>query len=221
MTKLPQPVQEYRAKMREQLEKGFYSGALHFLFPTTVCFVGIGYSLAMLSRVSFGEMLIVPITFLYANLVEYLAHRGPMHRRTRGARVVFQRHTLEHHRFFTEEAMAFETTRDFRIVLFPPWAIVLFFAVFATPVGLVIYKLVSANAGFLFMATSLGYFLNYEWFHLFFHFPEDSWLARLPVIGWLRRHHARHHNPAFMTKYNFNITWPICDWVFGTLRTSP
>ncbi len=211
-------VQEYRRKTRASWGTGFYSAALHFLCPTVTCFLGIAYSLSLLDQVLWQEWLMVPATFLFGNFLEYFAHRGPMHRRTPGAGLVFSKHTLEHHHFFTEELMSYETTRDFGIVLFPPWAIGLFFGFLAIPVGYLSYKLLSHNAGFLFVATALGYFLNYEWFHLFFHFPDDSWIVRLPLIAPLRRHHARHHNPALMTRYNFNITWPICDWLFGTLR---
>ena len=32
----------------------------------------------------------------------------------------------------------------------------------------------------------------------------------------LRRHHTRHHDLALMGRWNFNITFPIADWLFGT-----
>jgi sterol desaturase/sphingolipid hydroxylase (fatty acid hydroxylase superfamily) len=34
----------------------------------------------------------------------------------------------------------------------------------------------------------------------------------------LRRHHRAHHHPSSMTHWNFNITFPICDALFGTAR---
>jgi len=34
---------------------------------------------------------------------------------------------------------------------------------------------------------------------------------------WLRRHHAAHHDPRLMTRYNFNVTFPIADRLFGTV----
>ena len=37
----------------------------------------------------------------------------------------------------------------------------------------------------------------------------------------LRQHHIAHHNRKLMTRYNFNITYPICDRLFGTLYREP
>mgnify|MGYP001499167400 CR=1 FL=1 len=39
----------------------------------------------------------------------------------------------------------------------------------------------------------------------------------LPLIGRLKRLHQAHHDPRLMARYNFNITYPVCDVVFGTL----
>ncbi len=35
-------------------------------------------------------------------------------------------------------------------------------------------------------------------------------------MGRLRHHHTVHHDPRLMNRYNFNITYPIFDWLFGT-----
>ena len=51
----------------------------------------------MLDDVEPLEWLTVPLAFLYANLSEYLGHRGPMHHKTRLLAGIFQRHTVEHH----------------------------------------------------------------------------------------------------------------------------
>jgi len=39
---------------------------------------------------------------------------------TRGLALLFERHTEQHHRFFTDEAMSYEGRRDYKMVLFPP-----------------------------------------------------------------------------------------------------
>jgi hypothetical protein len=148
-------------------------------------------SLAMLDDVNLLEWVTVPLTFLYCNLAEYLGHRGPMHNKTRFLAGIFQRHTVEHHSFFTDEAISFDSPRDYRAVLFPPILLVFFFGFFAV--------------------------LNYELFHFSYHLDPRSRLGRLPAIRHLRRNHVRHHNKALMTHYNFNITYPICDRLFGTL----
>ena len=46
-------------------------------------------------------------------------------------------------------------------------------------------------------------------------------LLGLGVLGWIMKRlrwlHTTHHDPVLMQRYNFNITYPIGDWVFGTL----
>jgi sterol desaturase/sphingolipid hydroxylase (fatty acid hydroxylase superfamily) len=102
-------------------------------------------------------------------------------------------------------------------VLFPPIMLVFFFGLFAVPVGLAFYVLLSPNIALLFVLTSAGYFLNYELLHFSYHMDERSWIGRLPFMGQLRSHHTAHHNRRLMDRYNFNITYPIFDAIFGTI----
>jgi sterol desaturase/sphingolipid hydroxylase (fatty acid hydroxylase superfamily) len=113
--------------------------------------------------------------------------------------------------------MALDGWGDLKAVLFPPILISFFFTLFAVPVGALLAWLFSANVAYLFVITALGYFLNYEVLHLLYHLPQSNPLARLPLVPTLRRLHHTHHHPELMTKRNFNITYPIGDWVFRTL----
>jgi sterol desaturase/sphingolipid hydroxylase (fatty acid hydroxylase superfamily) len=193
-----------------------YRGGLHLAFTSFVCLAIMGLGLASLDAVRPLEWLTVPLTFLYANLVEYIGHRGPMHHRTPGLGLVFRRHTLQHHRFFTRHAMSFDSPRDYKAVLFPPVLLVFFVGAFALPAGLAIAWLLSANTAWLFVITAVGYFLNYEWLHFAYHTPPDSLCSRLPGIRRLRQLHQYHHDPSLMQHANFNITYPIADRLFGT-----
>jgi len=170
----------------------------------------------MLENVSPFEWLTIPLTFLYANLSEYLGHRGPMHKKTRFLGAVFQRHTIEHHAFFTDQATCVESTQDYKAVLFPPILLIFFIGGFALPVGALLYFLISPNVCFLFVLVAVLYFLNYELLHFAYHNDPESWLGRLPFMSSLRQHHLTHHNRRLMTRCNFNITYPICDYLFGT-----
>jgi len=209
-----------RAAFRETRIPEHYSGYLHLATIAGFSTVVAGVSIAMLDDVRPAEWLAIPLTFLYCNLAEYFGHRGPMHRKTRFLAGIFQRHTIEHHSFFTDEAISFDSPRDYRAVLFPPVLLGFFFGFFAIPVGAALYLLVSPNVCFLFVFTAILYYLNYELFHFSYHVDPQSWLGRLPVIRRLRLHHLAHHNKALMTRYNFNITYPICDRLFGTLYRS-
>jgi hypothetical protein len=195
-----------------------YSGWLHFAFTSCGSIAVIAFAASRLSHVRPLEWALLPIFFLIANLGEYLGHRGPMHHRRAGLGLVFKRHTLQHHRFFTESSMACDSSRDFKIVLFPPVMLFFFVGVLATPIGLLFTLVVSANAGYLFAMVAVGYFLLYEWLHFSYHQPEASFVGRMPLMAALRRHHQTHHDPALMARWNFNITFPIGDWLFRTVH---
>jgi hypothetical protein len=213
----PDTVTEYRAAYRAEHVSPSYRGRLHLAFTVFTCLVVVAWCLAGLGTVRPWEWMIIPLTFLYANLVEYFGHRGPMHHPRPGLKVIYERHTRQHHRFFRDDAMAFEDPRDFKAVLFPSVLIVFYMAGFALPVGLLIGWLLSESVARLFVATAVAYFLNYEILHFAYHAPEDSWIARLPLMDRLRRLHTFHHRPEFMQRFNFNITYPIGDRLFGTL----
>ena len=215
---MKESVAQARADFRARRIPEHYSGRLHLATVIGFSLVVAAACLAMLEDVRTVEWLAIPITFLYCNLAEYFGHRGPMHHKTRFLGGVFQRHTVEHHSFFTDEAICFESPRDYRAVLFPPILLVFFFGLFAVPVGAVLYFLLSPNVGFLFIFTAILYYLNYELFHFSYHVDPSSRLGRLPVVNRLRRHHVAHHDKALMTRCNFNITYPICDRLFGTLH---
>lgn len=213
---IPETVRDFRQDYRASEIAGSYSGWRHFAFTFVGCVAIILWCVSALGEVSAWEWLTVPLTFLYANLSEWLGHRGPMHKPMRPVAILYKRHTLQHHRFFTHEAMLYEGSRDFHAVLFPPMLLVFFTVCFALPVGLLVWWLVSANAALLFVAISLAYFLNYELLHFAYHLDPASWAGRLPGMATLRHHHTVHHDPRLMNSYNFNITYPISDWLFGT-----
>jgi hypothetical protein len=214
---IPASVTRARDAFRQNRIPAHYSGPLHLATVIGFSVFIAAVSLAMLEKVRPAEWLTVPLTFLYCNLAEYLGHRGPMHKKTRFLTAIFQRHTVEHHSFFTDEAISFDSPRDYRAVLFPPILLVFFFGFFAVPVGASLYYLASPNVCFLFVFTAILYYLNYELFHFSYHVDPQSWLGRLPLIRQLRRNHTLHHDKALMMRYNFNITYPICDRLFGTL----
>jgi hypothetical protein len=201
---------------REEIPAGYRPRA-HLAFTFGVGGLGLLACLWQVEAVRALELLVVPLAFLYANLAEYLGHRYPMHRPFRGLRLIYQRHAGQHHRFFTHQHMPFDSLRDLRAVLFPPLLVVFFFGGFALPVWWLLSLAVSANVAWLFIATGIGYYLNYEFLHLAYHLPPAHPLARLPLVRRLHWLHQQHHDPRRMATHNFNISYPLCDWLFGTL----
>ena len=112
--------------------------------------------------------------------------------------------------------MSNDSPRDFKMVLFPPLMIVYFSGLFALPVGAALWAFASPDVARLYVATAVGYFLTYEWLHFVYHLNPMSWIGRRGVVARLRRHHQTHHDLSLMGKHNFNITFPICDLIFGT-----
>lgn len=209
-------VEAYRREYRATGVGRYYSGWAHLAVTSIGALAAIVFAASRVESPAPLELLMVPAAFLLANLVEFLMHRGPMHRPFGALREIYKRHTLEHHFFYTHDAMTAQSSRDFKMVLFPPAAIFLFLGVIGAPIGTLFYFLASPNAGYLYAATAVGYFLAYEWLHLAYHLPPESRVGGLPFMAALRRHHAIHHDLRLMGRWNFNITFPICDRLFGT-----
>ncbi|TQV73615.1 sterol desaturase family protein [Aliikangiella marina] len=207
---------EFRENYRQTQIGPYYRGLVHFGFTMTFAWSIIIYSIFQLENVQPLEYLTVLVTFLYANFVEYIVHKGPMHRPFKGLNIIYKRHATQHHIFFTDHHMQFDSIRDFKAVLFPPILIAFFFVFFALPAGVLINWLVSSNACFLFIITAFFYFALYEVLHTTYHLADDHWVYRFAVFRKLRKLHQDHHRIDLMAHNNFNITFPICDWLFGT-----
>lgn len=212
----PSRTAAFRAAFRHDEIGPRYSGRGHLAFTSVLSLAVVAFAVIQLEAVQPLEWLTVPLVFLYANLVEYFGHRGPMHHRWPVLGLVFHRHAQQHHRFFTNREMAFDGPRDYKAVLFPPVMIVFFIGGFALPMWLVLSIVATENAAWLAVATGIAYFLNYEWLHFAYHCPPDSGVGRNALVRRLRRLHRAHHDPALMQRHNFNITYPVGDWLFGT-----
>lgn len=194
-----------------------YNGWVHALIVLTGSLVSIGLALSAVQDPTFLELLAIPITLLIANIVEYFGHRGPMHEPMRGMYALFERHAKVHHQFFDEQWMSCESSRDHHIVLFPPLMLVFYLGLIALPLATIVYLTTTPNRAYLVFASSVFYYLSYELFHFTSHVHPQSRIGRLPFVARLREHHRIHHSHKLMGSHNFNITWPIGDWLFGTV----
>ncbi len=193
----------------------WYSGYAHLIFINVLAGLGVYMLVGRLAQPTPWEWLLVPALFVFANWFEWMVHRGPMHHPTRGLRILYRRHTLEHHAIFTEDDMAIRNHREFYLILFPWWALPSLL-VLNLPIPLVLSVMVSPNLGYLFYASTLVYYLVYEWFHTVHHLPPESWIGRRSLVRWVRTHHARHHDLARMTDGNFNVSFPLWDYILGS-----
>ncbi|MGH7293290.1 MAG: sterol desaturase family protein [Polyangiaceae bacterium] len=203
----------FRAETRARISPR-YSPALHLGGPAAVGLGLIACAIGCLHAVRWWELLLVPAVYVLSNAVEHRAHRLALHRRAPGLEVLYDRHTPVHHRIFIARDMAIRDRREFSLVLLPWFGIVAIFAM-TMPVTAGLW-FVERNLACLFVATTMFYVLSYEWLHLAYHLPPTHPVGRLAIVQRLRRHHATHHHPPLMQKWNFNVTVPLWDWVRGT-----
>jgi hypothetical protein len=208
---------EKREAMRRELVPAGYSPWIH-LGITSVAGLGLIVTAALLLRhVRPLELLTVPIVFVLSNMTEWRAHRDILHKRTWYAPVLYDRHTPEHHVIFPKEDMSIRSPGEFRLVLIPAYGIVVIFLGGALPITAALWALHLRNVAMLYVITSMGYVVSYEWLHLSYHLPPTTFIGRMKLIGVLRRHHATHHDPSLMQRWNFNVTLPLWDWIRGTI----
>jgi hypothetical protein len=221
MSAPPPHVTRFRREFRVRDIGARYAGWAHLACTSLGSLAAITVCIWLIRDVMLVEWSVLPATFLFANWVEYRVHRGPMHRPSRvpGLGILYRRHATQHHHFYTHDAMTCESTDDFKMILFPPFMLVFLLGGVATPVACALYLATTGNTAFLFAATAMAYFLCYELLHLSYHLPPDSSIGRLPGMARLRTHHTAHHDLGLMSRCNFNITFPICDWLYGTVHT--
>ena len=184
----------YRQVYRDRIA-AWYNGYLHVAIIYTIGFCALYVYLSHLESVQWWEWLAVPVVFLASNIFEWWIHAQVMHRplKWKGARAIYTRHMLMHHQFFTNEEMRFADHLDWRVTVFPPYALVVFILI-STPPALIAGWLLSANVGWLVIATTTSIYLIYEFMHFCCHIDENWFVRYCPLVNTLRRHHTAHHN---------------------------
>jgi hypothetical protein len=213
---------EFRAELLDRVPR-WYSPAAHLVFPAVGAIGIAAFAISRIHDLRLWQLAFVPVFLVLGNALEWHAHRGLLHRRTRFLEMLYVHHTPQHHALFVSDAMAIHSARELRFVLLPEYGILAILAS-TTPVVLLFVAIGQPNLAALWVASAVAYLLSYEWLHLAYHLPESSWIGRLRVIQRLRRHHQLHHVPVLMQRWNFNVTVPLWDVVRGTVydpRPSP
>ena len=206
----------YRQRFVEETPR-WYRGELHLAFMLVVTLGTIAYCWSNIENSSAWEWLMIIPIVLFGNWAEWAAHRYILHRPVPGLRMVYKRHCTVHHQFFTHHDLGYKGQKEWRALLFPPFAPVGFILV-SIPPALVVGWLISANAGYIVVLTMAAYYLMYEGLHTLSHLDDARYpfLKHVPLVNTVRRMHYVHHVLGFMQTRNFNLTFPICDALFGT-----
>ena len=141
---------ERQRKFREQYKADIsplYNGVLHITVIFGVGIAALYYALTHLQGARWEWALVLPV-FLAGNFVEWFMHRYVMHRKIDvfALRAIYDRHTRQHHQYFTDQDATIDTTREFRIVFFP-WRVLITLGVGGGSLGYLTSLVINTNAG--------------------------------------------------------------------------
>lgn len=193
---------------------GRLNGALYALANFLILIAIIGALVIAIPSYEPYFLLLLPAYFLFVNGIEYTLHRFPMHHKTKGFEVVYE-HVTIHHNFFADRNFYFEEPKDFYAAILP-YYIFIGLTLVITAVSGLIYVGFGLNNALFFTLVAYAYYLLYELLHFSYHTSENSFVKKIPFLKGLARQHILHHQTRLMAHYNFNITFPIFDWLFNT-----
>lgn len=215
----PMMMTERQKKFRESYVNQispFYNGLLHIGVMYVAGITAIYYCASQLNNPTWAWLTIIPVA-IAGNFVEWAMHKYVMHRQIDvfALRAIYDRHTRQHHQYFTDTDYTIDTVKEHRIVFFP-WRVLIVLGVAGTILGYIASKIFNPNVGYILYMTMVGHYLLYETFHYCCHIKENWFVRNMPFINTIRRHHAAHHNLGIMMHKNMNLTFPFADWIMGT-----
>lgn len=206
--------EKYRAEQLVALPKR-YNPWKHLSVEVGVALAITIAAVILAESPSWKELLSIPAALLVSNIFEWWIHRGPMHRPWRRMKFIYDQHTGRHHRIYRHYDMAMRSWKEVEFVSFGTVLYVSIIAIAFIFAGIV-WQLTSWNVALCFLATETLYVFIYELLHLAYHLPEGHPITRLGVLRRLAAWHTAHHDPRLMRKHNFNVTFPLADWLFRT-----
>jgi hypothetical protein len=194
----------------------WYNGLVHVGVMYAAGIGLIAWCVSRMQNPTWEWLLVLPVA-IAGNFAEWGMHQHVMHRLIDkfAIRAIYDRHTRQHHQYFTDNDATIHTIKEFRIVFFP-WRVLAVLIVGGGLISLLMAQLINANAGYVAFITMIGHYMVYETFHFCCHVPENAFVRRMPFVSTIRRHHIAHHNMGIMMHINMNLTFPVADWALGT-----
>jgi hypothetical protein len=205
----------FRAKYVSEISP-WYSGLLHIGVMYAAGIGAIAWCVSRMENATWEWLLVIPVA-LAGNFAEWAMHKYVMHRLIDvfALRAIYDRHTRQHHQYFTDNDHTIGSVKEFRIVFFP-WRVLLVLGVAGGLLGWLAATVINPNAGYVVFVTMIGHYMVYETFHFCCHVPDNAFVRKMPLINTIRRHHAAHHNMGIMMHCNMNLTFPVADWAMKT-----
>jgi len=122
-----------QAAFRDEYKRNiasWYNGWGHLLSIYVPGVAVVWYCASQVDNPTIWELLFVIPVLVFYNFNEWWLHRNAMHRPIKALggilMPVYHRHTHQHHQYFTAQVMTYDSNREWRIVLFPPYALLVF-----------------------------------------------------------------------------------------------
>ena len=127
MTTMTERQRNFREQYVEQISP-WYSGLLHVGVMYAAGIAAIAWCVSRMQGATWEWLLIVPVA-IAGNFVEWAMHKYVMHRLVDvfALRAIYDRHTRQHHQYFTDDDPTIHTVKEFRIVFFP-WRVLMVLA---------------------------------------------------------------------------------------------
>jgi hypothetical protein len=213
-------VEKFREEFRNTKIPKWYIPELHIGTNIVIILSVFIYCLYNIKSPSLAELLMIPAMLIAGNFFVWAFHKYPLHRPFKVMPMAYKIHTLSHHYFYTDEAIIYRDKRDFIILFFPVHFVLPVNGIIFPALGYFAreYGFLSSNASYLLIFMAAMYLSLYEVFHFVSHLPKESNILKVPFFKNAWKHHRIHHKIKYMGKYNFNIVFPLFDWVFGTTK---
>lgn len=207
----------FRLQYRSNLSK-WYNPYLHLLLNFLMLFASFFYFSYKVGFLTITDIALLMLLFIFGDLIVWLVHYFPLHKNHSLSKYSFEKHTVEHHGFFSQKEITYDFFKDYSVVLFP-MSVVLFFTFVIVPVLYFLSSFIfSEHIAYLICSFSTLYFILYEFVHWSCHQESGHFVLKIGWIYNMKKLHQLHHNPVFMSKYNFGIVSNIFDHVFRTYK---
>src|SRR5436190_11450557 len=142
----------------------WYNGLVHVVVSFCVGIAAIAWCVGRMQDARWEWLLLIPVA-IAGNFIEWGMHQHVMHRLIDvfALRAIYDRHTRQHHQYFTDNEPTIDTVQEFRIVFFP-WRVLIVLAVMGGLLGFIVGQLINPNAGYVVFITMIGHYMVYETF---------------------------------------------------------